>query len=86
MLYLLILGVAHRRTRLVDPGQKLSLRAIFSWLPAGSVLLSPENQLAAIDEVCFDVFLRLQELLNYVTDTCLEAKSVLIPKGEKDTN
>lgn len=87
MQYLLTLGVAHRRIRLVESQDKhfLSRATSFS-LPAGSVLLSPENQLAVINVICFDVFPRLEEVLNHVSDTCLEAKSIIIHKGEKETN
>lgn len=61
-------------------------RALSSSLPSGSVLLSPENQLAVINVICFDAFLRLEELMNSLNDTCLEAKSNIIRKGEKETN
>lgn len=87
MLCLLILGVALGRIRPVDLRTKGFLsRAISSSLPSGSVLLSPENQLAVINVICFVAFLRLEELLNSLNDICLEAKSNIIHKGEKETN
>lgn len=63
MLSLLILGVAQRRIRPVNL-RTFSLRAISSSVPSGNVLLSPENQLAVINVICFDAILRLEELLN----------------------
>lgn len=39
-----------------------------------------------ISVICFDVFLRLEGLLNFMSDTCVEEKSIIIHKRETETN
>lgn len=83
-LSLLIVGVACGRIRLEDR-RTVSPQSHLLLTPPSSVLLSPENQLAVNSLISFDGFLRLEESLDCVNDTCLEAKSIISHKGEKET-
>lgn len=84
-LHLRGVGVAHRGVRLVGPRTDTFCAepAPSHPPPAGRALLRPENQLAVIGAVRFDVSLRQEELLDYVSDTCLEGNSIRIHKGEE---
>lgn len=84
-LSLLIVGVARGRIRLED-GRTVSPQSHLLLTPPSNVLLSPENQLAVISLISSDGFPRLEELLDCVNDTCPEAKIIISPKGEKETN
>lgn len=84
MLSLLILGVAHRRIRPVNL-RTFSLQSHLLLTPLWQCAVEPWEPIGSNHVICFDAFLRLEEFVEPLNDTCLEAKSNISHKG-KETN